>query len=151
MKRFNLKFSIVLWILIYVVLLLCALGIGFNVVILITYASQGPKSVAIYSLIIFLVLIIAVVDVSIIFHSCFKIKGDFLYSYLGIVCNKAPISDITEIIHFKKSDKLVVYFSDGSYVIALISPDRYEDFILSLRNVNREITFDTKIDGEQTP
>ena len=54
-------------------------------------------------------------------------------------------------MHFKKSDKLVIYFKDDSFTVIVISPEDYSDFVVALREVNPQIYYGVKIDGEDTP
>ena len=63
----------------------------------------------------------------------------------------ADINDVVQITHFKKSDKLVLYFKDAKYTVVIISPEKYEDFIFALREENRQIIYDSRTDGEDEP
>jgi hypothetical protein len=94
---------------------------------------------------------LCVVAVSIAVHGAYVIKNDTLYAYFGIIPSKYEIKDIVEITHFKKTDKLVAYFKDGKYTVIVIDKNDYDDFVICIREVNRQIIFDKKIEGEDTP
>ena len=74
----------------------------------------------------------------------------FLAGFFVFFKAKYKIKDIVCISLFKKSNKLVVYFLEQSYTVIVIDENLYDDFVLSLRKVNQEIIYDTRIDGEDT-
>ena len=88
---------------------------------------------------------------SVIFYGRYVIKDGELIQYFGFLKTKTPLKEIVEITHFKKSDKLVVYFSDRKYTIIVIDKQYYEPFILVVRTENPSIVYDVKIEGEDTP
>ena len=88
---------------------------------------------------------------SVFIYGRYTIKKHALYTYFGFIYTKTDIKDIVQITHFKKSDKLVVYFADQKYSVIVISPTEYELFILELRKENPKIIYTSEIDGEQMP
>ena len=81
----------------------------------------------------------------------YVIKDGKLYTCFGFIRTKIEVEKITAVIHFKKSDKLVIYFNQNKYAVVVISPSEYDNFISALREVNPKIAFDNRIDGEDTP
>jgi hypothetical protein len=81
----------------------------------------------------------------------YAIKGKNIVCNLGFLKTTFNIEEVTQITHFKKSDKLVLYFINGNYTVIVISPEEYERFILAVREVNSKILYSTAIDGEDTP
>ena len=81
----------------------------------------------------------------------YVVDGGYLYSYFGFIKSKIDISEIIEITHFKKSNKLVVYFKDGKYTVIVIASELYDNFVIAVRESNKSIIFDVKIDGEDKP
>jgi DNA mismatch repair ATPase MutS len=79
------------------------------------------------------------------------IKDGYLYTYFGFVKNKTPVSEIVEVTKFKKSNKLVVYFSTEEYTVIVIAPEFYDEFVMAIRNANKSIVYDARIEGEDTP
>ncbi|MBO7344774.1 MAG: PH domain-containing protein [Clostridia bacterium] len=151
MKSFKFKYSTAVWVLLFLVLILSAVGICWNVFNLITFFNESTFKAVSYSLIILLTAFMLVFVLSVIFYGKYAIKDGFLVQYFGFLKTKTPISEIVEITHFKKSDKLVVYFADQKYTVIVISPEFYEQFILAIRKVNPKIGYDVKIEGEDVP
>ena len=148
MNKFRFKYSPLVWVLLVVVLLLALSGLVWNVFNLITYLDFGTTKLIINLLLVVLNALFLLFVLSVIVYGRYLIKNDKLVCCLGVIRTTYKIKDVTEITHFKKSDKLVVYFTDASYTVIVISPTKYDDFILALRSKNRRITFDSRIDGE---
>lgn len=151
MKKFRFKYPAVVWVLLAIVFALSVAGLIWNVYNFISFVNSDTVKTVLYSVIILLVAFLVVLTISVAVYGMYVIKGDTLYSYFGLVRSKFDINDITEITHFKKSDKLVVYFSDAKYTVIVIDKTDYDDFVVALREVNRKIIFDKKIEGEDTP
>lgn len=151
MKKFNFKYSPLLWFLLTVVFGLSVAGGIWNVYNAVYYAPFNSAWTAIYSIIACISFSVTVLDVSMIFYGCYTVKNEYLYSNFGLIKSKSKIKDIIEITHFKKSDKLVVYYKEGTFSVIMIDSKFYDDFILELRKVNPEIVFDNRIEGEDTP
>lgn len=151
MKKFRFKYPAVVWVLLAIVFALSVAGLIWNVYNFISFVNSDSVKTVLYSVIILLVAFLVILTISVAVYGMYVIKGDTLYSYFGLVRSKFDINDITEITHFKKSDKLVVYFSDAKYTVIVIDKTDYDDFVVALREVNRKIIFDKKIEGEDTP
>lgn len=148
MKKFTFKYTATVWALLTIVLVLSLIGLIWNVFNFISFIDAGAFKITIYLLISVLTAILLVIVLSVMIYGRYVIKDGNLYSYFGIIKSKTPISDVVEITHFKKSDKLVVYFKDAKYTVIVIAPELYDQFVLSLREHNKSIIFDAKIDGE---
>ena len=151
MKKFRFKYPVSVWILLALVLALSVAGLIWNVYNFITYLSTDIFKCVVYGLIVLLNAFLCVLAVSVAVYGVYAIKNDKLYAYFGIIPSKYEIMDIVEITHFKKTDKLVAYFKDGKYTVIVIDKNDYDDFVVSIREVNRQIIFDKKIEGEDTP
>lgn len=151
MKSFRFRYSNTVWILLSLVLVLSLTGLIWNIFNLIEFLPTGSYKVGTYSIIVALTALLTVLVVSVMVYGRYVIKDGKLYSYFGFIRSKMEINDIICLTHFKKSDKLVAYFKDGTYTVIVISPDFYEEFISSVRKVNPSILYDAKIDGEDTP
>lgn len=150
MKDFKFKYSPAIWVLVALVIITSAIGFGWNVFNIIVTKEQGFKVVS-YYIIAVLSLALLVLSISIAIYGKYIIKNGFLYSFFGLVKSKIEIKKIVEIVHFKKSDKLVVYLDNNDYTVIVISPELYNDFVLAIRNENSSIKFDIKIEGEDLP
>lgn len=151
MRKFRFKYPTVVWVLLAIVFALSIAGLVWNIYNFMSFVNTDTIKTALYSIIILLNAFLVILTVSVAVYGIYVIKGDILYSYFGLVQSKFDINDITEITHFKKSDKLVVYFSDAKYTVIVIDKTDYDDFVVALREVNRKIIFDKKIEGEDTP
>ncbi len=151
MKKFSFKYSPLAWVLLVAVVALSFLGIVWNVFNLKEYWWAGPVKIATYFIIIAITLALLVVGVSVMVYGCYTIKGDTLSCNFGVVKTTYDIKDVVSIAHFKKSDKLVVYFKDAKYTVIVIDSKLYDEFIAALRQVNPSIAYESRIDGEDTP
>jgi hypothetical protein len=144
MKQFRFKYSPLVLVLIGLVLVISLLGLGFNIFNIIVTKEQGFKLIS-YYIIVVLTAFILILAISIAIYGKYKIKNGYLYSYFGFILSKIKVEDIAEIVHFKDSDKLVLYTKDNAYTIIVIDPKYYNDFVLSIREENSKIKFDIKI------
>ncbi len=151
MKRFRFKYSTAVWLLLSLVVILSATGMFWNIFNIKEYAWAGAFKITVYALIVLITAFLTVFAISVMLYGYYLIKGEFLYTQFGFISSKLKISEITEITHFKKSDKLVIYFENNKFAVIVISPTEYEDFIKSIREINQKIIYSTKIDGEETP
>ena len=151
MKRFRFVYSFTVWLLLSIVLLLSGAGLGLNIFNLIEYSKLGIAKTIIYSVVVILNFLLLALDLSVMLYGCYVIKDGYLYSCFGLIRTRTPIKEVVQFTHFKKSNKLVMYFEDAKYTVIIISPEKYEDFILSVREENPKIIFTSQIDGEDTP
>lgn len=151
MKKFNFKYSSLLWTMLILVLCLSGAGAGWNVYNAVYFMPISGLQGGLYILISLLSFAVFVLAISMMVYGCYTVKDGYLISNFGLIKSKSKISDVIEITHFKKSDKLVIYFKEGAFSVIMIAPKNYDDFVLSLREVNPEISFDNRIDGEDTP
>ena len=151
MKNFKFKYSLTVWILLGVVLALSLVGLAWNVFNLTEYLWAGAFKITVYALIIALTALLATFTISMMVYGKYVIKNGYIITRFGLVFSRELIENVVQITHFKKSNKLVVYFKDDKYTVIVINESEYENFILAMREVNKKIIYDTKIDGEDTP
>ena len=148
MKKFRFKYSPLVWVLIGLVIVIFALGFIWNVFNLAKGNLSNTFNIVSYSFLSLITLILTVFAISLLVYGKYVIKRGYLYTYFGFIRSKIEIKDIVCITLFRKSNKLVIYLKDQCYSVIVISPDCYNDFVLSLREQNKEIYYDTKIEGE---
>ena len=149
MKKFRFKYSPTVWVLLIAVLLFSVGGLVWNIFNLVElYSFKKTINIISYALIILITFLLTVFVLSVIFYGNYVIKGETLLVYFGFFKTKYKIEDIVCISHFKKSNKLVVYFAEQTYTVIVIDQSFYDDFVLSIRKINPKIIYDTKIDGE---
>lgn len=150
-NSFKIKYSVVVWALLFVVAVASLLGFAWNVYNLVYFINAKPLKIITYSLLVLTTGALFVIVVGVIAFGKYTVKNGVLCMKLGFFTLKTPTEEVLEITLFKKSNKLVTYFSDSKYAVVLISPADYENFILALRNQNKKIIYNTRIDGEDTP
>ena len=151
MKKYRFKYNAITWVLLTVVLALGTGGLIWNIFNLEEYVWAGTFKIIAYSMIILVNILLIVFDLSVMLFGYYKIEGMSVICRFGIIKTVYDVNAVVEITHFKKSDKLVMYFKDATYTVIVIAKSEYEDFILSLRKINREIIYDTRIEGEDNP
>ena len=151
MNKFKFKYSALVFILLILSLALCVAGIVWNIFNAIQFANVNTIKLISSLVIVVLTFVLLVFVLSVLFYSRYVIKDGYLYTYFGFVKNKTPVSEIVEVTKFKKSNKLVVYFSTEEYTVIVIAPEFYDDFVMAIRNANKSIVYDARIEGEDTP
>ena len=151
MKKFRFYYSTSVWVLLSLVILLLTGGLCYNIYNFFSYVEHGVYKAVIYFLIVIVNGGLLAFAVSVAVYGKYVIKDKKLYSYFGFIRSAVSTDDIVQITHFKKSDKLVIYYKDAKYSVIIISPDKYEGFILALREENRNIIYDSQSDGEERP
>lgn len=148
---FKFKYSPVVWVLLSLVVVLSAAGLVWNVYSIVEYTFFGGIKTVSHTLMIIITAALILFVISVMVYGRYVVTEKYLIQYFGLVKNKTELSKIIAITHFKKSDKLVAYFSDQKYTVIVISPTLYDTFVLSVRDKNPSVVFDSRIDGEDTP
>jgi hypothetical protein len=139
--KFKIKLETYLYVLIAIALLISILGLGLNVFNVVEYASFGAFRVISYLLISVICLFLAVIAVSLLINCSYVIKGEYLISRFGIFTSKIKISDIVELVHAQAQNKLILYYGEDKYVMVLISPDKFDDFISKIIKLNVNVCY----------
>lgn len=143
-KKFEYKITPLLWALFALGLLAAGACIYLNVTRFLallkaedagTYNYLGSLLSALIGVVAFVFLIPA------IFASAYVITDTHLISKWGLVKNKYDVKEITRITHFRVSDKLVIFFKDESYTTINIDKAKFEEFIDSLKQANKDIFY----------
>ena len=150
MKKFKFKFNGLVWGLLALCILASIGGLIWNVITLIDAIKRADK-IVVNGLITGFNALLALLVISVTTYSRYVVKDGKLYTRFGIIFNKVDLKKIVQFTHFKKSNKLVAYFKSAEYTVIVISPEEFEDFILTVRKINPEIIYDSKIEGEDTP
>lgn len=89
-----------------------------------------------------------VLAVSALLYGRYVVCGKFLYCRFGLIFFKTDIATVFQLTEFKAQNKLVMYFKDEKYSVAVINEKYYRDFYAALKEVNPEITY-TIISAEE--
>ncbi len=148
MKKFRFKYAPIVWVLICLVIIMCAIGFGWNIFNLTKENLSNTFKIVSYSIIAVITFGLTIFATSLLVYGKYVIKNGYVYTYFGFIRSKINISEVVCITLFKKSNKLVIYLKEQSYSVIVISPDKYDQFVLCLKEQNKQIIYDTKIDGE---
>lgn len=148
MNKFKFIFSNVVKSLLAIAVLITLFGAGWNIYSLFAVKNLNALNGVGYALMVLINLFIACACLSILIKSEYQLKNGFLYTNFGLLRNKLPLEKITEVIHFIKQDKLVIYFDTESYAVIVIKKENYADFVSSLTKLRPEITYSVR--GEET-
>jgi len=154
MKIFKFAFSSTAKILMFIALILTTLGGVWNIFNIIAYTSYAIVNwvkIGGYILLIVFDLCLLILVVCIMSNSKYTIDNEKLVLRYGFITSKILIKEIIAITHFKISNKLVVYLQTGKFTVINIDKNLYEDFVVSVREHNRAIIYNSKTDGEDTP
>ena len=151
MKKFRFKFTNFIWIMLSVILAVFLTSFILNVFNLIQYVSYAFFKFFPYVIYIIVSLFLIIVVISVMLSSGYILKNDCLYVRFGIFRSKTKACEILAITHFTKSDKLVIYYKKSAYSVIVIDKEKYDEFVLSLREMNKNILFNKQIDGEDLP
>ena len=139
--KFRFRYTTLIWVLLAALFLLLAFGTAKNFYdFLSTKDIDGMRpwfSFAVSAL-SFLLLIITL---SVAIYGKYVVAGGTLTLRIGIFSVKTDISEIVQASHFKKSDKLVLYFKNGKYSVVVIKPEEYSAFFDALKKQNPAIPF----------
>lgn len=148
MKKFAFKFSPLTIVLLIIVALIFASAVATNLYDAIVFSFETTRSAL--SLVVALVsAALLTITIAAIFHSKYVIKGKYLYFRFGFMFTKTDISDIVQLTEFKAQNKLVMYFKNEKYSIAVIDEKYYHAFYDALKKVNPEITYTVQANDEE--
>ena len=151
MKSFRFKYTVTVWILLVLVAIISAVGLGWNIFSATEYAGVNTLKTITSIIMAVLCAFLTVLVLGAIFYGKYKIKGQKLITCIGFLTTKTDLETVVQIVHFTKSNKLVAYDKNDKFFVIVIAPQEYDDFVLSVRNQNPKIAFGKKIDGEDTP
>lgn len=146
MAKFRFKYARSVWVLLSVVLVLCLAGLCWNVFNLTEYLWAGALKIASYAILIFLTFSLSVFVISVMLCGNYVVKNGYLYTRFGFIFYKVKLSEIVQITHFKKSDKLVVYYTDQKFNVIVINQAEYERFVKTLRKENANIVYSNQLE-----
>lgn len=141
MKKFRFDYSPLVKALIFLVIVISAAGLAFNLITTVNYASDKTLLAILYGVLCILTAALFFESLAIAFYGLYKIKGGYLYSCFGFIYSKTDVKDIIAVHVFKKTEKLVVYFKDEKYSVIIISPEKYDEFIAELLKANPDIRY----------
>lgn len=148
MKIFRYRFTVPMLICIFVLLALAAGGFAWNVLNAIELGDLGAMRLISYILVCAISAFLFAMGIGLLCCSRYEVgKGKFVTRFC-FFRSQTAVENIVQVTHFKKTDKLVVYFSDGKYLCIVIHPKSYGDFCTALRLENPSVIFDDRSDSD---
>lgn len=143
MKKFFFKYSALVWVMIVIIIALFAASTAINVYDAIHFFGESnaiSKTViaAIVATVSFLAFLSAVAAAV---YGRYVVKDGYLYCRFGFFYTKTKITDIFQLTEFKALNKLVMYFKDEKYSVAVISEKYYREFYEALKAENPDIIY----------
>lgn len=141
MNKFYFRYSKLVIVLLVAVIILSGAGLVWNIYNIVHYALLDAMQTVVYSVITVLNAVVFGFALSITIYGRYVIKRDTIYCCFGLIKSKYKIAEIYQITHYRKQDKLVVFFADQKYTVIVISPAKYETFVERIREINSQIIF----------
>ena len=142
MKKFKVKYSSLVWVLMSIVIAVCVLGFILNVFKAVkefnNLSTTPYYKISTICLCLFCVLIAFVV-------ACMMIKSEYVFTdkhiilRLGILNSKIEYLDITGFVHYTKKRTLALATKDEKVSYVLINEQHFGDFIAQTKNRNSEV------------
>lgn len=82
-----------------------------------------------------------VILVSLLVSSYYSIDTTTLKTSFGIVKSKFKIANIQSVVLDRHTNKLSVHFADNSFILIVVKPEWYEEFISELLKCNPKIEY----------
>ena len=82
-----------------------------------------------------------VILVSLLVSSYYSIDNKILKTSFGIIKSKFKIDNIESVVLDRKTNKLTVHFADKAFIVIVVKPEWYEDFISELIKNNPKIEY----------
>lgn len=141
MKHYKFRFTNLILGLLWAALVLCVAGFIWNII---RFMQTGAASVyewLQYGILFFTTVFFAALIVSMFICSRYTITDKQLITQFGFIRSKYSIANITSVHLFKGAGKLAVYFNDNKYMVIVVKPEWYEEFIKELLQRNDKIGF----------
>ena len=141
MKKFVFRYSTLALIMIVIIAALFATSAAINVYDAVSFSGENTAktviaiTVAAISFFAFLSAVAAAV------YGRYVVKDGYLYCRFGFFYTKTKITDIFQLTEFTALNKLVMYFKDEKYSVAVISEKYYGEFYEALKAVNPDIIY----------
>lgn len=157
MKVYKFKFTKLTLVFIYLGLALAAAAFGVTLYNVISGSYKNSANIVYpligYAAMFFVSVLLFIILVSLLISSYYSINDKILKTSFGIIKSKFPIENIESIILDRKTNKLSVNFKDKSFIMIVVKPEWYEEFINDLlsRNSSIEYSINSKENSPDDP
>lgn len=141
MNKFVFRYSPIAWVTLIIIAAIFGLSTAANVYDAIKFADENTVQAVVKSVVAAASFAAFICAVAAAVYGRYVIKGKYLYCRFGFFYTKTDINKIFQITEFKAQNKLVMYFTDEKYSVAVISEKNYDKFYAALKAVNPAITY----------
>lgn len=141
MKKFLFKYSALAWVLIIIIAILFAASTAINVYDAVRFYGENSAKTVIAVIVAAISFFAFIASVAAAVYGRYVVKGNYLYCQFGFFYTKTDVNEIFQLTEFKSLNKLVMYFKDEKYSVAVISEKYYREFYEALKNVNPSIIY----------
>ena len=139
--KFRFRYSPLIWVLLVIVTLMLAFGTAKNFYDFLQNRFVDGMRAGFSLAIAAACFVLLCITLSVAIFGKYVVADGILTVRLGILSVKTDISEIAQVSHFRKQDKLVVYFKNEKYSVIVIKPEEYSDFFDALKAQNPLISF----------
>ncbi|MBR0189538.1 MAG: hypothetical protein IJQ23_04050 [Clostridia bacterium] len=141
MKKFVFKYSALAWVMIVVIAALFATSTAINFYDAVSFWGENTAKTVIAITVAAISFFAFVSAVAAAVYGRYIVKGNYLYCRFGFFYTKTKIADIFQVTEFTALNKLVMYYKDEKYSVAVISEKYYGEFYEALKAVNPDIIY----------
>ena len=158
MKTYKYKFTKTMTAFIWIGIALSVAAFAVNTYFVFTEgigeAANALYPILRYVLMYFVSAAAFVILLSLILSSHYQITGTKFKTSFGIIKSTYDIEKIESVVLDRKTNKLSVFFDDKNFMVIVVKPEWYEDFIDELLKANNKIEYsinskENDIDGEK--
>ena len=141
MKKFVFRYSPIVWVLLTVSTAIFAASVAVNVYDAVSFTGENTAKTVFAIVVAAVSLAALILTSSAACYGRYVVKGKYLYCRFGFIYTKTDISSIFQLTEFKAQNKLVMYFKDEKYSVAVISEKNYAAFYAALKAVNPAVIY----------
>lgn len=145
MKKFKYSFPRVTFILIIVGLAVCLAGFIVNLYVCITqgisYAVNPFLPLILYILMFFVSIVAGGLLTSVLCSSYYAIDEKSIMTAFGFIRSNYDLKQAEVIVLDRETNKLLLYFNDESYIVVVITPAQYPDFVQAVIDNNPSVEY----------
>ena len=140
MKKIPFDYSPIAWRLMIVVAAVFCAGAVLNVIRAIIAFNSGFHYIM-HAVLALICVLLLFSDVFAMCYGRYVFKGHYLVCRFGLVFFKYDLNKAFQITEFPAQKKLVVYFAESAYTVAVIKEKYYKEFYEAAREINPRITY----------
>lgn len=153
MKTFKYKFTKLNTALIIAGIALCVVGFTINLVQCIKYGTASAADpvypIIQYTIMFIVTVVLGSLLVSVLLFSEYVVDGKYFKTRFGFIVSKYDTEKIEVVTLDRKTNKLVVTFTDNNYIVIVVKEEWYEEFVTALLGANPKIEYRIRSEDEK--